>query len=331
MRTLLAFALMLTLIGSAMAFDLGSKAPAKPMTHIPSAPVTRQGGDTIEDAIALTIPYNGVGTTVGYADDYDEVCPYDDSTSPDVVYTFTPSEDLAIDIDMFGSAYDTKIYLFDGELNLIDCNDDFHPDYTSKLENVAVMAGVTYYLVIDGYGENSGEYVLDIDGFEPCILDCPAGAELEGEPPLVNGYIDVYNSGCQAVGGTYFQYVTNPLFCGVSGWYDTTRDTDWFIYIMPSSGVLEVTADAEFATYLFELGPQDCATMAVVQNVIVGPCAEATMTITGTPGSDVWVWVGPTRYGDGTVFEYDYVLNANTSAPTAIENHSLTGVKALFD
>lgn len=98
------------------------------------------------------------GTTAGYANDYDEVCPYSGSTSPDVVYTFTPSVATAVTVDMYGSAYDTKIYIYDESLSLIACNDDFYPDYTSRLDNVAVQAGVQYYLVIDGYGGYYGSY-----------------------------------------------------------------------------------------------------------------------------------------------------------------------------
>ena len=38
---------------------------------------------------SLGIPVDNLsGTTLGYTDDYDEVCPYEMSTSPDVVYTF---------------------------------------------------------------------------------------------------------------------------------------------------------------------------------------------------------------------------------------------------
>ena len=65
------------------------------------------------------------------------------------------------------------------------------------------------------------------------------------------------------------------------------------------------------------------------QNVIIGPCVEGTMVIPGAPGSTVWFWVGPTTF-TGPVNEYDYVLLNNTIWD-AVEEHSWTGVKALFD
>ena len=52
---------------------------------------TRQGGNTIEDATVIdNLTESLQGTTVGYEDNYDEVCPYTGATSPDVVYSFTP-------------------------------------------------------------------------------------------------------------------------------------------------------------------------------------------------------------------------------------------------
>ncbi len=319
---------------AALAVDLGTTAPTKPVSHIPATPVdpevVRQGGDTLAEAVPIPLPYVGTGTTAGFVDDYDEVCPYTGSTSPDVVYSMTPEEDALVDIDMLGSSYDTKIYVYDEDLNLVDCNDDFHPDYTSKLTQLPFVGGMLYYLVIDGYGGDSGDYLVTITEYEPCILDCPAGAQLENEPPLVNGYVDEWNGGCNAGGEPPFQTIASDLFCGVTGFYDSGRDTDWFHITIPSDGVLEVTGDAEGPTYMFELGPQDCDQVAVIQSIIIGPCAEATMTITGEPGSLIWFWVGPTTYGEGVVFEYDYVLNLDISGSTAVESHSLSAVKGLF-
>jgi len=337
MRKMLVFAMILTLVGSAMAFDLGSERAAKPEMHyVSSAPSqVRQGGDTILDAVVITVPYNGAGTTTGFMDDYDEECPYTQSTSADVVYTFTADADASLNIDLLGSAYDTKLYVYDVNLALVGCNDDFHPDYTSKLENLAVAAGMQYYIIIDGYGGGDGDYVIDIAGFEPCVVDCPADAELEGEPTLVDGYEDLYNGGCNTIGVEPFGAITEPVFCGVSGWYITadggqSRDTDWFEVVIPDAGVFEVTGDAEFATFMFELGPQDCGTTAVIQQATMGPCAEASMTIVGAAGSTIWFWVGPTTF-DGTG-EYNYVLYSNLEGGIiATENHSWTGVKALFN
>ncbi len=332
--------IMLTILVAAsagLAFDLGSQAPGKSIHQVTAPPadpaVQRQGGDTIADAVPLLIPDAISGTTAGYADDYDEICPYDGSTSPDVVYTVTATMDVAVDIDLFGSAYDTKVYVYDIDMNRVGCNDDFYSDYTSKIENLLLVAGMQYFIVIDGYGGEFGDYSLVIEGFEPCILECPAGAELEGEPPLVDGYIDEHNQGCAGSGLADMQPINSSRFCGVSGFYSigssSSRDTDWFLLTMGPEGYLDITGDAELATFMFELGPPDCASVAVIQNVVMGPCLEGFMTILGEPGSTVWFWVGPTTYGDGEVFEYDYILTINDGV-TAVERHSLTDIKGLF-
>ena len=77
----------------------------------------------------------------------------------------------------------------------------------------------------------------------------------------------------------------NLILCGVSGWYNYQgsqyRDTDWFILTMGPTGNIEITADAEQPTYIFELGPQDCASAGVIQQATVGDCVEGFMTISG--------------------------------------------------
>jgi hypothetical protein len=337
---MLAFAMILTLVGSAMAFDLGSDRPVKPEVNYPENVPSdmRQGGDTIIDAVVVSLPVvDGTGTTAGYNNDYDEICPFSGSTSPDVVYTVTPDADTSVDIDLLGSAYDTKLYVYDANLALVACNDDFHPDWTSKLENLPLMGGMQYYIIVDGYGGASGNYVININEFEPCVIDVPVGAELEGEPPLADGYADDYNGGCNSPEfGNPFSAITTGLFAGVSGWYITadggaSRDTDWFELTVPAEGFIEFIADAEFATFMFELGPLDCGSVAVIQDVTFGPCTEGTMTISGAPGSTVWFWVGPTTF-EGPVNEYNYVVYSNLPMdPVATESHSWTGVKALFN
>ncbi|MEZ4388873.1 MAG: hypothetical protein R3D98_15115 [Candidatus Krumholzibacteriia bacterium] len=334
MRSLVTLALILGLALPTVALDLGSiRAPKPSATYPQNVPAPqRNGGDTIADAVVVSVPFADTGSTVGFNDDYDEACPYTLSTSPDVVYTLIPTADDAVTIDMFGSTYDTKIYVYDAGLTLVACNDDFYPDYVSRLEDVPLMAGVQYYIVVDGYGGAAGDFVIDVSHYEGCALLCPAGAALEGEPPLVDGYVDTHNGGCASESGGVMQPIDANVFCGVSGWYLTNdgaqaRDTDWFTMIVPASGVIEIVGDAEKATYLFELGPQDCNSVGVIQNVQVGPCTEGTMEIAGAPGSTVWFWVGPTVF-DGSG-EYDYVLLTNLGV-VATESHSWTDVKSIF-
>ena len=93
----------------------------------------RQGGDTIEEAVPVPLDTTVTGTTVGYNDDYDEICPYSGSTSPDVVYLLTLEEDTGVSLDLCDSGYDTKIYVYDSEMNLVDCNDDYCPNFRSYL------------------------------------------------------------------------------------------------------------------------------------------------------------------------------------------------------
>jgi len=166
----------------------------------------RQGGDDLATAVAIdAFPYSNTGTTVGYTDDYDETCPYSGSTSPDVVYSFTPTTSTTIDISLCGegSNYDTKVYVYENEAGALAatidggeataCNDDecqnSTTNYLSFLPGVLCEQGNTYYIVVDGYGGASGDYEIDI-----------TEVDLPDPPSPVLGY-NVYRGG-EIVGST---------------------------------------------------------------------------------------------------------------------------------
>ncbi len=342
LSTLLLAALLLGTVAAAVpAAETGATAPPKQPRAYPEPPPgdRRQGGETILEAVPLTRPVVDVtGTTAGHADDYDEICPFDGSTSPDVVYSFTFPAPVVLDIDMLGSAYDTKIYVYDADLDLVACNDDFHPDYTSRIAPLHVVPGATYYLVIDGYGGDAGEYVLNITEYVPCELPCPPFADAENEPPLADGYVDLHNGGCTTdPEGGPFQPAFPVALCGTSGWYTAadgtaSRDTDWFEATIGGDGRLGIIADAEQPSHLLHLGPTDCDQVDVLQVVEVGPCAEATLFMEGEPGQTVWFWFGPQSFTPPSGFqghEYDYLLTV-WPAPTATRTSTFSEVKALF-
>ena len=101
---------------------------------------------------------------------------------------------MSITIDLCGSDYDTKVYVYNSVLNLIACNDDYYTDpycgiYVSRLDNVILSPGETYFIIVDGYGGDAGNYVFAIPIIcNPCTVPCPSGGVAEGEPPLVDGY-----------------------------------------------------------------------------------------------------------------------------------------------
>ncbi len=351
MRHLLALTLTLMIVAPAAAHDLGNRAPDKsPVVHQPppaDPDVIRQGGDTIFDAIYLAIPAaNVTGSTAGYSNDYDEICPYPESWSPDVVYRVAPTRDMELDFDMFGSFYDTKIYIYDEAFQLVACNDDFHSDYTSKIEQVALAGDSKYYLVIDGYGGDSGEYRLNVTEYEPCVLDCWPDALLENEPPLTENYVDWHNGGCNTdVVDPPFTHIYahhhGTRFCGTSGFFPVDggswRDTDWFVITFAYfAGVLEIRGDAEVECYMFELAPMDCGEVEVVQNWVIGPCDDHVMSIYVYGEDAVWFWVGPTTFAapDGSdLMEFDYTLlmvGGEPYPPVATEARNWSSIKSLF-
>ena len=124
-------------------------------------------GDIIENPFVVTgIPFEVTGTTDGFNDDYDEQCPYTGSTSNDVVYMFSTSGGT-YDFSLCESGYDTKIYIYDVNQVNIGCNDDAcnssdGSPFRSLLESVTLEPGL-YYVVVDGYGGQNGEYELVID------------------------------------------------------------------------------------------------------------------------------------------------------------------------
>jgi hypothetical protein len=355
MRYVMALGVVLALTGISVAQDLASQAPLKvPGTYPENVPnPVRQGGDTIATATVIPgLPYSDSGTTAGYVDDYAGTCLFDNG-APDVVYRIiVPAGTSGITISLCGSTYDTGVYVLDSSLGQIACNDDYC-GLQSQLNNVFVTPGQLYYIIVDGYSSASGHYVLSTNPHTSPVMICPDESNPpEGEPPLVNDYVDNHNGGCNtSQSDPPFQNVygaINPgsdiptgaaVFCGVSGWYlnagSTFRDTDWFILHKALASVpIEITADAEYATYIFELSPQDCASVAVAQQAIAGPGAPTTMAIDG-PAGDVWFWVGPTVFTDpdGGPNMYDYGVWFSGLVPETIptESASWSTVKALYD
>ncbi len=314
--------------------DLGNRRPAKTgrgggstPVHLRSALDIIPGGETINEAIPIaTLPFAAAGETCAHYDDYDESCEYA-STSPDVVYSFTPLSNMFLDIDLCGSSYDTKVFVMDADLNVLACNEDYYAPndpcgtYVSRLKGAEVPGGQTIYIVIDGYGGACGEYEIAVTEFIPCELTC-SGDIIEGEPTLSNNYVDSFNGGCNSPGSVpAIMSLQGDLngelsFCGVSGYYGNSqsfRDTDWFAITLGPTGKVTWTLNAEqtIFAYVLEL---ECPDPGVYGVAVGGPCATGGLIIVGDPGDHIGLWVAPPGYSPplgmvGNEFNYEFTLS----------------------
>lgn len=178
------------------------KEPSSYISPPPDPNIILQGGDDCASATAITVlPYTDVGTTAGYTDDYDETCPYAGTGAPDVVYSYSPEVDTCIFLTLctVETNYDTKMYVYQDECvsPYYACNDDacesvnFPYPYVSAIYQLRVYTGHTYYIIVDGYGAESGTYDLLVDydlcpGAPPPNDDC-ANAEYIPPPYPTSG------------------------------------------------------------------------------------------------------------------------------------------------
>jgi hypothetical protein len=257
-----------------------------------------QGETCADPFIVDTIPYDVFGETCSYSDDYDEVCPYGGSTSPDVAYSFTPSADIRVDINLCidGSDYDTKLYVYEGGCpgTLIACNDDMcsspqYASYVSRLPNVQLNGGTTYYIIVDGYGGQCGNYHMTITELGPCA-ECPPNSTPEGE--LCN--TDT-NGGCNSSPFVWGYIACGETICGTAYFDGYTRDTDWFIVSgLTGANQFTVTAAAEFDLQLLFMQDTGNDCVGYTYSVATAPaCLLATIVTAGLPLDTYYIWVGP--------------------------------------
>jgi len=271
-------------------------------------PVPQVAGEDIATAIPVPgLPFYASGSTCEFLDDYDEVCPFPGSTSPDVVYALPGWSAGWVDIRLCDSAYDTKVFVYENDAsNLVACNDDEcgMTGWQSLIDTMPLTGGNTYYVVVDGWGGGCGDYDLAITEVHVEIVACPSGALLEGEEDCHDDYDDQFNGGCNTLPEPVFGELPgtpdgSPFdICGTSGTflYEGTqyRDTDWWEFRVTEPGPITFDCTAEFPLRIFVLdGREGCAGMQVLATATAGSVPDwATITWTFEPGV-YWYWIGP--------------------------------------
>jgi hypothetical protein len=309
LATSLAALIILTTLAAGAAGP-AAEAPRKPNLGIVPQPGQLQGGDTIETCTVIAaLPYYTTGTTSGFVHNYDEACPYTGSTSPDVVYCWVAGFTGGVDIHTCESGYDTKLYVYENAYTpgaYYACNDDNAncpgPIYRSWIEQMPVTMGNTYYIVVDGYGGDFGDYLFNMYEVEgPVICDpyaCPPGAFDEGEPDCYDGYEDETNAGCSNL--TWSYPGLNTYICGTNGNYDdnTYRDMDWYEVTLTEPKTVNWCVCAEFPPRVWILdGREGCAGMYTMATEAGSPGYQCCAGLDLEPGTYWFIvsidgWIG---------------------------------------
>lgn len=121
------------------------------------------------------------GSTASAADDIEEseiiVCDPGSDPVPEQVFNFTPASDIDLQIDLSGSSYDTVMAIVspcpDG-MDICMFNDDYD-GLSSGFDCATFNAGITYYIIVYGFGGATGDYVLNITecGAPVSCQSCP--------------------------------------------------------------------------------------------------------------------------------------------------------------
>lgn len=263
----------------------------------------RQGGDTCASATVLSgaLPLTVNGTTVGYNHDYDAVCPFTGSTSPDVVYSYTPTTDILVEINMCSSSYDTKVYVYQGSCSgaPIACNDDGCPGsppaaYRSRIPQLQLAFGETYYIVVDGYFGDAGSYSLTLSERIPVIVQCPPDGIQENEANcgLPN---DTVNGGCNSSPPVFTNIQCGQTICGSGAFNGSFRDTDWYQLVLTSTTQVTQTCVAAFPVVIGIVdtgGVPNCGLASSLNPFAVGGASEPISISACLPAGTYWFFVG---------------------------------------
>lgn len=125
-------------------------------------------GDTQDDAIqVVSLPYtHNNSNTVCYSNQH---LIY---SSADVYYAYTVQpNDIGINASLCGSSFDTYMTITDKYGNILNANDDHPSCGTSSEASASVMGYDTVYVIVEGWGNLSGNYTLNITADDLVSID----------------------------------------------------------------------------------------------------------------------------------------------------------------
>jgi hypothetical protein len=265
-------------------------------------------GDDCDSPVVVNIvdypAYADYNTTCGRGNDYQDTCLEYYDGGEDIIYELNVSipADAAIYLDPMGTAW-TGVALSEtcppGETCIASSTSD--SGYVHGIEYVHLDVG-TYYVMIDTWPspECIPEFTLSIEEVFVEWLQCPDGANLEGEPCG-----DDTNGGCGMMSPQFEPIGCGETVCGTIWADDGDHDTDWYEVVTSEPLVLTWEVMAEFDVIIGLVatdppGSGDCWDMIGLDPwATAGIFPEvATITTDVLPPGTYWLWVSHQDFYD---------------------------------
>ena len=187
-----------------------------------------------------------------------------------------------------------------------------------------LTAGTEYDFYVRTYCTPGDSSVWVKKTFRTHYFECPHGVD-EGE---ICG--DTINNGCNLVIQAFGLFALNETKCGTAYFNGTTRDTDWFTFVITQTTDITLTARAEFSLQIGIIQPPCPVTAFLVSNTGV---ADASVSVTTqlTPGT-YFAFIAP-QFAERVICDslsgYYATLSASTCLmPTALTATGITGTTA---
>lgn len=208
--------------------------------------------------------------------------------SPDIAFVWTAPASGAYTFDTIGSTYDTVLALRSGSCDgpSLECSDDIASGMTASRFTVTLAAGQSVLLIVDGYGGESGAFVVNVQSDRPIDAGVPCA------------------SGTVRCSGRCVDIASDPANCGGCGVACSTRcavgrctPPTWTILVYGH-------ADHELTPPLvIDLDEMSRAALGTNVNVIVMADWDASARIGDDPEFNaLWTRLMPSAARTGGVF-----------------------------
>ncbi|MBC8478359.1 T9SS type A sorting domain-containing protein, partial [bacterium] len=289
-----------------------------------------QGDNCLDPFVIEEFPFSDEWFTFGYSS-------YGFNPSPDVFYEFLLEEEGVYTFttcmeETYEGYFDTRLLILaeDCEMVIYANDDDCNGAYGNWSTITTCLAQGLYYLVVEGYQSESGNYQLDcfyVGECDPCDPpECPDWGIDEVEP----------NDGSNDNPPTYDNIAPGEIHCGGVWSNAYLRDTDWYRFEVTAGTEVEFFLDGEQdeALVLYLIDESSGSPEILATGYSEGYCSDYSMTYTlGADGLySVFVayddyyptapsstytlaWIDEEGVGTAAELPQDYQLAQNSPTP----------------